>query len=47
MHDMRNNITNPHLVNLPWGSKNKADSWPTYYNNGYKFHTVEWGRGKK
>ena len=44
---MRNNVTDLHLVILAWRSKNKADSWPMYYVNRYKFHTIEWGREKK
>ena len=35
------------MYNLAWGPKTRATSWPMYHVNGYKFHTVEWGRGKK
>ena len=47
MHDQRNGLTNPYLYNLAWGLKTKAMNWPLYHVNGYKFHTIEWGRGKK
>ena len=41
-----NNRTNPYLVTLAWRPKNKANSWPMYYVNEYKFHTIEWGGEK-
>ena len=47
MHDQRNGVTNHHLYNLAWGPKTRAISWPMCHVNGYKFQTVEWGRGKK
>lgn len=47
MYDTRNDVTDLHLYNLAWDSKNKVDYWPMYYVNGYKFHIAKWGEGKK
>lgn len=42
-----NTIANRHLESLAKGPLNKATSWPIYFVNGYKFHTAEYGHGKK
>ncbi|OMO61820.1 hypothetical protein COLO4_33324 [Corchorus olitorius] len=41
-----NGVTNQLLRTLAWGPTEKATSWPAYFVNGYKFHTVAHGRGK-
>lgn len=46
MFDKNNNVSCPYLQSLAWGPVNKANSWPMYYVNGYKFHTFEWGQGR-
>ncbi|RDY10319.1 hypothetical protein CR513_05189, partial [Mucuna pruriens] len=39
-------LPNPNLYDLASGPLRLAKSYPIYFVNGYKFHTIAWGEGK-
>ncbi|RDX89432.1 hypothetical protein CR513_28836, partial [Mucuna pruriens] len=43
-HQLR--LQNPNLYDLARGPLRLAKSYPIYFVNGYKFHTIAWGEGK-
>lgn len=42
---LNNNVEDVLLKSLAWGPQRKANKWPSYYVNGYKFNTKDHGQG--
>ena len=40
-------MKNPHLKDLAWGPARIANSFHTYFVNGFKFHTSTWSERRK